>query len=477
MTKISSPILFSDVFPIEIDDLVDVGLLDPFLHVDTPLFIDPTLLSKSSWEIIRTEGVKAFHSQFEKVVGLLEISEKVGDVAWRNALKFLDFSEPGYTGLGYSWSRRTGTSRPEEVRVSVLKTAKEIITLGSKNPEMISLMGFFEENVGADTISDFTSHAILPQLCKITEEFCRKFDIPTKPSTFNEESYDLPYYLSNEREIGPILLVPTDILRTLPVAEDWSQIQEAIDLNAKVRDRVNQILAGIAKPTIVERKHATRQAATQSSDLFESFLKSVAEASKPYDPARDTFNFYKFREILRSDNFVAKLEYEFDIEKRPDDLMKLVQACIEAFRHHVEVGNLWEELWDGNNPKMERASQLIFFAIADVFCRIHDVDISPEANMGGGPVDFKFSRGFKNRVLVEMKRSNGSVVHGYEKQLDRYRNAARTFQAVFVIIDYGDLGRKLEKILDIQNKTILAGRKASDIVVIDATKKKSASKK
>ena len=96
--------------------------------------------------------------------------------------------------------------------------------------------------------------------------------------------------------------------------------------------------------------------------------------------------------------------------------------------------------------------------------------------MGGGPVDFKFSRGFKNRVLVEMKRSKGSVVHGYEKQLERYRNASRTFQAIYVIIDYGDLGNKLDKVLKIQNEARLSGKIASDIIVIDATKKKSASK-
>src|SRR5216684_110390 len=53
------------------------------------------------------------------------------------------------------------------------------------------------------------------------------------------------------------------------------------------------------------------------------------------------------------------------------------------------------------------------------------VDISPEANMGG-PIDFKFSRGYSARVLVEMKRSSGTVVHGYEKQLEFYKTASQT---------------------------------------------------
>ena len=63
--------------------------------------------------------------------------------------------------------------------------------------------------------------------------------------------------------------------------------------------------------------------------------------------------------------------------------------------------------------------------------------------MGGGPIDFKFSSGYHARVLVEMKRSGGTVVHGYEKQLEFYKDASQTDFALFVIMDYGDLGNKL----------------------------------
>ncbi|QHB58644.1 hypothetical protein GRD98_05785 [Ralstonia solanacearum] len=101
----------------------------------------------------------------------------------------------------------------------------------------------------------------------------------------------------------------------------------------------------------------------------------------------------------------------------------------------------------------------------------------PEANMGGGPIDFKFSSGYDARVLVEMKRSNGSVRHGYEKQLEYYKEAAKTFHGIFVIIDYGDLGPKLNTIQAIRASRIEAGENASDIVVIDATRKPSASKR
>jgi hypothetical protein len=97
--------------------------------------------------------------------------------------------------------------------------------------------------------------------------------------------------------------------------------------------------------------------------------------------------------------------------------------------------------------------------------------------MGGGPIDFKFSHGYKARVLVEMKRSSGSVVHGYEKQLEFYKAASQTDFAVFVVMDYGDLGSKLTEINRIRQARLDSGERASDIIVIDATPKASASKR
>jgi hypothetical protein len=97
--------------------------------------------------------------------------------------------------------------------------------------------------------------------------------------------------------------------------------------------------------------------------------------------------------------------------------------------------------------------------------------------MGGGPIDFKFSSGYQARVLVEMKRSGGAVVHGYEKQLEFYKTASQTEFAVFAIIDYGDLGNKLYEIRRIRDERLKNGERASEIAVIDATRKASASKR
>lgn len=76
-----------------------------------------------------------------------------------------------------------------------------------------------------------------------------------------------------------------------------------------------------------------------------------------------------------------------------------------------------------------------------------------------------------------MKRSGGTVVHGYETQLELYKEASQSDFGVFVIMDYGDMGLKLAEVHKMRQRRLDAGLRASDIIVIDARKKASASKR
>jgi hypothetical protein len=143
----------------------------------------------------------------------------------------------------------------------------------------------------------------------------------------------------------------------------------------------------------------------------------------------------------------------------------------------VEGNNLWELLWYGTEPRHERAAQLLFFAVANVLCAANDIDISPETNSGGGPVDFKFSTGYRGRVLVEIKLSKGQVVHGYKTQLEVYKTAAKTYEAIFLIVNVGGLGNKLRVVQRAQLDAQKAGERTSRIVMVDARRQKSASKR
>lgn len=94
--------------------------------------------------------------------------------------------------------------------------------------------------------------------------------------------------------------------------------------------------------------------------------------------------------------------------------------------------------------------------------------------MGGGPVDFKFSAGYSARVVVELKKSTGSVVHGYKNQLKIYKEASST--GIFVVVDVGGLGNKLKEIQIERDRQIANGEPYSEIFVIDARRRPSASK-
>ena len=476
MARVHNPTLFSAYFGLSSQTLTAAGLIDPFLDVDMPLFIDPVLLEKSSNKTINTAAIARFRKHFEILVRMLNISKAENDAAWKAARRQLDLREPPENGLGYGGGSRSGSSRPQDIREAILRTSKEIITLGASDPEMISLMGFFEEDVGPDTISDMTTTVIIEDLATITEGFCKTNGIPLFSFDISE-SHMLPKFVDPRGRPVPIVLVPEDIVRDLPIANDWSEIERAAMENARIRDRVNRFLGSIAKPTVADRKHALRTAALGSPTDFDFFLAAVKENVNNYDPNLDVLGYYRLKAIVADGFPDLKQATSYDLKLGSNEIMRLVRDTIAQFKRHVEPGNLWEELWVGNKPKKERASQLIYYAIADAFCKANDLDISPEANMGGGPIDFKFSSGYKARVLVEMKRSGGAVVHGYEKQLEFYKSASQTEFGVFVIVNYGDLGKKLNEVMRIRDERLKKGERASEIVVIDATRKASASKR
>lgn len=469
------PILFSKHYEVDPSALDVAGLLDPFLEYDMRLFIDPLLIEKSSNDILRNKGYEQFHRHFENLIRLLGICQQEKDAAWKGAERLLSLEEPPENGLGYGRRAGAGTSRPADVRSQLLRTIKDVITLGSKDPEMLSLMSFLEEGIGPDTISDFTTRAMSEALAELTNEFCTKHNVPVKQNAVSK--FHLPMFKPEGRPERVRLLVPKDVLRHLPLNESWADVWAATQYNQELRDKVGQMLGGIAEPTIVQQKNAVRQAVMQSAKAFEEFLATVRASASCYDPNDDVFSYYKMRDILlQNDGSVPRNQYNF--VNNPAGVQKVAMDAIDSFKHHVENGNLWEELWTNDKkPKRERSAQLLFFAIADIYCRVNNIDVKSEPNFGGGPVDFAFSVEYDARVLVELKRSGGQVEHGYEKQLEFYKNAARTDFAIFVVIDYGDGGDKILRINEIRQARIDKGQRASEIVVIDAGQKLSASKR
>jgi hypothetical protein len=156
-------------------------------------------------------------------------------------------------------------------------------------------------------------------------------------------------------------------------------------------------------------------------------------------------------------------------------LENVTTAIIAQFQDLVETNRMSEVFHVKGKPRHERFAQLLFLAIAISYCNANDLDISPEPDMGAGPVDFKFSSG-SDKVVVEIKLStNNKTVHGYEKQLDAYMKAEKTDRGHFVLIDVGEIGRKWERLNDVARKNPKFA-KLRKLHLIDGTLRESASK-
>jgi len=137
---------------------------------------------------------------------------------------------------------------------------------------------------------------------------------------------------------------------------------------------------------------------------------------------------------------------------------------------------LSEELFANGKPKHERTEQRIFFAVAYVHCKDNNLDITPEADTGNGPVDFKFSSRFDARVLVEIKLSTNSKLRsGYEKQLEKYKAAEETAEGFYVVIDVGNMGKKYDNLIAAHTNRVDNGSTVSTIKLIDGSRRPSAS--
>ena len=446
------------------------------MNADTKLFVDPLLLKKSSHPLLSSKGVEAFEKRMSNIIDLLAESQGRGDAPWKGAMKLLALHERSETCLGYGGTGTTGRDRPDNLKQQILTTAKQIVDIGVRNPELIVLMGLFESGVGPDTISDLTTNSILRVLEGITKHFCSHHSLPLKKFFLEFEEYEIP-----ENPLRPgsgIFLVPKDVLRELPVATDWSDIDRVVSFNSTLRHMVNQMIGDLTKATITQKKSALKRIALSDPLHFQTLIRDLlANDPKGYDFDKDKKGFEALRQAL----LTAAQQFPLAIAKPSAptlaELLRVVSEITAQFKHLIENNDLSHLLWDGSNPRTEKSAQLVYFGVADSYCKANNLDVSPEVHAGGGPVDFKFSAGYAFRILVEIKLSKGAIVHGYETQLEIYKSASQAEEGIFLIINVGNMGSKLTRIQTIQRDQTNAGNRASQIIVVDATKKASASKR
>lgn len=482
MAVVRNPIRFSDHFKINEDDLIKYGCLNPTLNTDTKLFIDPLLLKESSEKEIK-ESVQVFNDHFEKVIKFLsKAKDKTDkDVAWRTAKSLLSFPEIKNTCLGYGGDSISGSGSGPFTTNEIMETAKQIIDLGIDDPDLFVAMAVFEKDVGPDRISDMTTNIIIGNLIQYTERVCTHFKVPTKPSKItlkNGKSYtgNLPLnpYASNI----PLVLTPLDILRDLPIAKDWSEISVAASQNEALRTKVSEEIAKIWERKTLKDKDAVKRWVLQSKGDFETFLELIHGASPTsYDVGNDKMGQIVWARIAQ---VIADEEpYKINAPKNLDanGISKIAEEIINQFKFLIEERRLSEDLYHKGGRRPEKAAQMLFFAVAYAYCKANNLDITPEADTGNGPVDFKISIGFEGRVLIEIKLSdNPKLIKGYTKQLEKYTEAEETLHGHYVVINVGGLNKKDEELKNLHDDLVKQGRNPSKLHFINGLRKVSASR-
>ena len=152
------------------------------------------------------------------------------------------------------------------------------------------------------------------------------------------------------------------------------------------------------------------------------------------------------------------------------------------FKNYIELKAGYKLLWDDTKTisRREESVQILFKGILDSLCKANNIDFTREVNQGMGPVDFRFSCGYRNRVLLEIKLAqNTHFWNGLTKQLPQYMEVDSCQYGIFLVVVYTD--KEMEQIKDIEricSETECEYGIELKVVIVDARPhtKKSASK-
>lgn len=475
MSKIKKIETISSYYGIPPSTLDQLDVVDVLLEADTLLFIDPMLLSESKHSEMHVDANKEYIERFTQIIQLLKASKGKDDPAWKAARRLFSFSEVGWTCLGYGSSDK-GSGFGTHLVNTTMDTAYQIIHMDIEDPDLFMVMSLFEEGIGADRISDMTTNIIFDSLVKFTNRINNSLNLKTITFEFNKKTYTTPL---NSLTSKPLIFVPKDVVRDLPISTDWSGAISTMRENTDLRDRINTNIGNLLANMTQREKSEAKKKALKDKEYFEDLLELIKEVEKePYDFKSD-----KNGELFWSRlAFSIDKHYPFNLQKYNkkltlDDVELLVEDILNQFKDLIENKGLWKEMWaDDKKPRKEKAAQRLLFAVAYAYCKANNLDLSPEADSGNGPVDFKISQGFEQKVLVEIKlSSNKKLPHGYEKQLEIYKRGDDTDRAFFVIVDIGYIGEKYQKVQQAKIAAEKNGLRTSKIIHIDAQHKDSAS--
>jgi hypothetical protein len=473
-------LLFSEHFKIE--NAESKEWFDPILHQDTKLFIDPFLVFQTQHSLFQHtyDDIMSFINNAFNLIA--ESGGREKNVSYLKALSMLRFHEVNEICLGYSSNRQGAGPGPgwsHKLAYNITQCIKNSIL----HLDHLEEIGLFTIGIGPDSISDITANIMKEKLIKYTQDICTEYDIPMQQVLVKNAKFDKKFMkwfnLRVELPVNPykqntgILLVPKEYLCAIPEinSEDF---QFTIMHNETLRNDLNfEVDRNLNKEEIV-------RIALENYDLVKQYIEKVQERNgKAYDLENDPLLRYtwysKAKEMARHNPL------KLNTPTSNEEFLKVVTDISTTFKNFVENKSGYKLLWDEKmtRGKSEEAVQLLFNGIVEQYCIANNIDLTREVNQGRGPVDFRFSSGYRNRVILEIKLArNGKFWNGLEIQLPKYLEIDSARDGIFLVTVYTENDKK--KINGIQEKVSEVNKTLNlriNLLVIDAIPHKPSASK
>jgi hypothetical protein len=486
----NSQLLFSDYFEIDTSVLEQYGALNICIESDLPLFIDPFLLFASD----KAE----YQDLHEKIVGHLVNLKKIAVSNPQSGLLHLfQFPEVKQNWLGLcKWGNNGKGLGPNFAR-NLIKAfngfyanfGDETIT-SSSHIEKLTLVG---SGIGRDFISDFTTNLMLEYLLEYTQKFARLYLQESKRKKFSvrctfdsnlmiwkPKTFELPYFFKGANNEDFLILTPIDILTKDDAfichgdfTSKFSQITNALD-NSTLRQSINSYFRErLPKKPKKEDFDLAIDATVQKYPEILDYYIQHQEKNREKASALSTEKVSKFRnellvtlEVLYK--HIASKHSDF-YQISPNSYQSALQR-VQYLKEVIEDNDGYRIFYKAGEPiaseeTIQRIFRLTWFA--------SPLDVNSEVNNGRGPADYKISYGDRDSTIVEFKLgSSSSLEKNLLNQTEIYKKASRSISDIKVILCYTKAEiAKVARVLKRINQ-----ENAENVIVIDATRKESASK-
>lgn len=490
---------FNEYFDVEVEKMNNYGALNISLDNDLPLFIDPMLLFVSENEEFHT-----WHTKLVKYIIFLA-SLKHNNESFSESIinTYFTFKEVCNNWLGLAKKGNKGSAIGHFYGESLYNYINSVIDTHNISKSIhFEKLCLLQEGIGKDKISDFVVNILLAEFAQYTERFAKlnikkeklhvfrleKGHFDFKINRFIPKKYLLPFIIDEKGKKEFVLLTPKEIVRfdenTINKEDFYNSFDDVLGCisNEELRTNISLHLNNTIKalydakkrvnkiPTDRELKEQKRKAIDEvvsvNPEILDYFIKKQEESRKLIQE-KTSVEIKRIESIYYTSAKALSANY-FKVIKEHKTAFDEALYRINFIKNEIEECGLWKNLYIGDIPIVHEEELQRLFRI--VWCRTN-YDFNSEVNNGNGPVDFKASRGFNNKVIIEFKLASNSKLKHVFAQTNAYEKSNKTNNTIIVIFYFNDIESK-------KVQELIANYKGNKkIISIDCRKdnKKSAS--